>query len=95
MFFKVINNSIGSNRLVFILLVFGTYSRITKLDASFPSISQHTMATKKALDKVQKYTASQQINDTLNICNRTFTIFVHDLSINSIILVYQKKMLIN
>lgn len=33
MFFKAINDSVGSNKLVPTLLVFSTYPRMTKLDA--------------------------------------------------------------
>ena len=39
MFFKTIKNFVSPNRLVFILLVFSTYPRITKLDTSSPSIN--------------------------------------------------------
>ena len=39
MFFKAINNSVGPNGLVSTLLVFGTYPRMTKMDAPFPSIT--------------------------------------------------------
>ena len=37
--FKAINDSVGPNRLVFTLLVFGIYLRITKSDAPSPSIT--------------------------------------------------------
>lgn len=44
MFFKAINNSESSNKLVPILLVFSAYLRMTKLDGPFLSISLHTIA---------------------------------------------------
>ena len=38
-FFKAINNLVGLNGLVFILLVFGAYPRMTELDTPFLSIT--------------------------------------------------------
>ena len=52
MFFKAINDSVGLNELVSTLLVFDTYSKMTKLDAPSPSITQYTMAIRKAMDKI-------------------------------------------
>lgn len=51
-FFKAINNSVDSNGLVFILLVFNTYPKITEHDAPSPSIIQHIMTMQKAINKV-------------------------------------------
>lgn len=48
------------------------------------------MAIKKAIYKVQKCTTFWQVNDAFNIYNRLSIIFVHDLSINLLVLVYQK-----
>ena len=71
MFFKTINYSVGPNRLVPTVLVFGAYPRMTELDASSPSIIQRVIAMKNAMDEVRKCTASQQVNDALNTCNRS------------------------
>lgn len=90
MLFKAINNSISPNGLVLTLLVFGAYLRMTELDASSPSITQRIMAMKKTMNEVRKCTASQQINDTFNTCNKPSTTFVHDLPINLPVLVYQE-----
>lgn len=57
-FLKALNDSVGSNGLVSILLVFGIYFKITELDASSPSITQRSIAIKKAIDKVQKCAVS-------------------------------------
>ena len=86
--FKSINNSVGPNGLVFILLVFDAYPKMTESDILSPSITQHAMAMKKALDEVRKCTASQQVNDPLNTWNGPSTATVYDLPINSPILVY-------
>lgn len=50
--FKAINNLVGPNELVPTLLVFGAYPRMIELDTQFPSITQCTMARKKAMDEV-------------------------------------------
>lgn len=90
MFLKAINNLVGFNGLVPILLVFGAYSKIIELDASFLSITQCAIAMKKSMDEVRKCTASQQVNDALNTCNKLSTTFAHDLLINLPVLVYQE-----
>ncbi len=60
--FKTINDSVSPNGIVFTLLVFGAYLRITELDAPSLSITQHGMAMKKAMDEIRKYTTSRQVN---------------------------------
>ena len=52
MSFKAINNSIGPNGLVSTLLVFGAYPKMTEHDALSPSITQRTVAIRKAIDEV-------------------------------------------
>ena len=90
MSFKAINDSVGPNGLVPTLLVFGAYPRMTELDAPSPSITQRAMAMKKAMDEVRKCTASRQVNDALNTRNGPSTASVHDLPINSPVLVYRE-----
>ena len=91
MSFKAINNSVGPNRLVSTLLVFGAYSRMTEQDAPSPSITQHAVAMRKAIDEVRRFTASRRINDGLNTRNGPSTASVHDLPINSPVLVYRER----
>ena len=50
--FKVINNTTGPNRLVFILLVFGVYPQIVKLDALLLLVTQRANAIKKAIVEI-------------------------------------------
>lgn len=88
MFFKAINNSIGSNKLVPILLVFDAYFRITKLDVLSLSIIQHAMALQKVIGDVQRCTTFRQVNNALNTQNGPSIWSVHDLPINSSILIY-------
>ena len=63
---------------------------MTELDALSPSITQCAMAIKKAMDEVRKCTASQQVNDALNTRNGLSTTSVHDLPINSPVLIYRE-----
>lgn len=63
---------------------------MTKIDASSPSITQRVMAMEKAMNEIRRYTISQHINDALNTRNKSFKVSVHDLLINSPILVYQE-----
>lgn len=44
----------------------------------------------KTMDELQKYITSQQINDVLNTWNKPSIASVHNLSINSLVLVYQE-----
>ena len=91
MSFKAINDSVGPNGLVPTLLVFGAYPRMTESDAPSPSITQRAMVMRKAMDEVRKCTASRQVNDALNTWNGPSTTAVHDLPINSPVLVYQER----
>ena len=91
MSFKAINDSVGPNGLVPTLLVFGAYSRMTEQDAPSPSITQHAVAMRKAIDEVRRFTASRRINDGLNTRNGPSTASVHDLPINSPVLVYRER----
>lgn len=62
-------------------------------DLYIPSllITDYVMAMKNTMDKVWNCTISWQVNNALNTCNKPSIRSVHDLSINSLILVYQKK----
>ena len=77
MSFKAINDSVGPNGLVPTLLVFGAYPRMTEQEALSPLITQRVTAMRKAIDEVRKSTASRQVNDALNTCNRPSTGSIH------------------
>lgn len=55
--FKAINNLVGPNRLVFILLGFDTYLRMTEQDAPSLLITQRVLAMQKAINEIQRSTA--------------------------------------
>lgn len=44
----------------------------------------------KAIDEIQKRSASRQIIDAINTQNRSSTTYMHNLSINLPVLVYQE-----
>ena len=52
MAFKALNNLARLHRLVFTLLVFSAYPQMTELDAFSATITQHTVAMRKAMDKI-------------------------------------------
>ena len=58
MFFKAIYDSVGPYGLALTLLVFGAYPRMSELDAPSVSITQRTIAMKKAMNEVRKCTVS-------------------------------------
>lgn len=87
---KSVNDTAGSNGLVPTLLVFGAYPRMHELDPPAPSISQRAAAIKKAMDEVQKYRAEQQVADALNTRNGPVVNHLHDLPLNSDVLVWRE-----
>jgi hypothetical protein len=89
--FKILNDSTDLNNLVFILLVFDTYSRIIGMNSSFLIITQRLIAMRKKVTKVRKSIAFRQMNDALNMQNDSNTILIHDLSLNSLVLMYREK----
>ena len=57
MAFKAINNSIGPNGLIPILLVFGAYSRIVESNVLNSTVIKRAVALKKAIEEVKKLRA--------------------------------------
>ena len=87
MAFKTINDTTSFNRLISTLLVFGAYPQIVKLNTLSPSVTQQANAIKKAIIKIQKLQAEHQVTNTLNMHNRLKTNVVHNLLLNSPILI--------
>ncbi len=91
MTFKALNDSIDLNDLVSILLVFDAYSRMIEMNVSFSTITQRSIAMRKAMKKVCKTITFRQINDALNMRNDSNTILIHDLLLNSLVLMYREN----
>jgi hypothetical protein len=90
MTFKVINDSIEFNDLISTLLIFEIYFRMIEMNASSSIIIQRAIAMKKTMNEVRKFNAFRQMNDVLNTRNESFTSLIHDLSLNSQVLMFRE-----
>jgi hypothetical protein len=84
---KAINDTAGPDGLVPTLLVFGAYPRMHAMDPPAPSITQRAMAIEKAMTEIRKFRAERQVADALNTRNGPIVTPVHDLPLNSDVLV--------
>ena len=84
---KAINNTASPNGLVPTLLVYGAYLRISKLDPSAPSIIDRAAIIRKAIAEIVKLWAKQTVNNALHYCNGPNITLVHNLPLNSIVLI--------
>jgi hypothetical protein len=87
MIVKAINDTIDSDDLVLILLIFEAYSRMHVMNLPTPSITQRAMTIEKAMIEIRKFRVERQIVDVLNTRNDSIVISIHDLSLNSDVLV--------
>jgi hypothetical protein len=87
MIIKTINDTADSDELVSTLLVFEAYSRMHAMNSSISSINQRTMTIEKAMIEMRKFRAERQVADALNTRNESIVISIHDLSINSDVLI--------
>lgn len=86
---KAANDTAGPNGLVPTLLVFGAYPRLSDLDPPSPTITQKTVAIKKAMREVDKLAATRRITDALRQRNGPRVEHIHDLNIGSDVLVWR------
>ncbi len=91
MTFKVINDSIEFNDLISTLLIFEAYSRMIEINVSSSIITQRVIAMRKVMKEVRKLNAMRQMNDVLNTRNESSTTLIHDLSLNSLVLIFRKS----
>jgi hypothetical protein len=87
MIVKTINDTIDSDDLMLILLIFEAYSRMHVMNSSISSIIQRTMTIEKAMIEIRKFRVERQIIDALNTRNDSIIISIHDLSFNSNVLI--------
>jgi hypothetical protein len=87
---KAVNDTAGLNGLVSILLVFGAYPRISTLDPPVPTITQQATTVRKAMAEVAKIRAERQVNNALNPRNSLLVKAIHDLPLNSDVLVWRE-----
>ncbi len=87
MIVKTINDIVNSDELMSTLLVFDAYSRMHVMNSSISSINQRTMTIEKVMTEIRKFRIERQVTDALNIRNESIVISIHDLSINSNVLI--------
>ena len=87
MAFKAINDSAGPDGLVPTVLVYGVYPRLSETDVPAPLVMQRALALKKATAEIQRIQARRQVADALNSRNGPNTTNIHDLQLNSDVLV--------
>ena len=84
---KAVNDTAGPDRLVPILLVYGAYLRMSNLDPSAPSVIDRAVIIRKAIAEIVKLRAKQTVNSALHYRNGPDTTPIHDLPLNSKVLV--------
>ncbi len=92
MIVKAINDTIDSDNLVLILLIFEAYSRMHVMNLSISSIIQRTITIEKAMIEIKKFRAERQMIDVLNIRNDSIIISIHDLFLNSDVLIWRDNL---
>ncbi len=91
MIVKAINDTVDSDELILILLIFETYSRMHVMNLSISLITHRAIVIKKAMIEIKKFRVERQIVDVLNTRNESIIISIHDLSLNSDVLVWRKS----
>ncbi len=87
---KAVNDTTGPDSLVPTLLVFSAYPHIAKLDPPTPSITERAMAIRKAMAEITKLQAYKSVNNALRHRNGPDMTLLHDLLLNSEVLVWQE-----
>ena len=83
---KTVNDTADSDELVLTLLVFEAYPKMSQLNSSVSTISQHTTVIQKVMKEVSKLRAKQLVQNALNQCNDSNVSNLHNLSIESKVL---------
>jgi hypothetical protein len=91
MIVKTINDTTDSDELVSTLLIFDVYSRMHVMNSSISSINQRAMTIEKVMTEVRKFRAERQVADALNIQNDLIIISIHDLFLNSNVLIWRES----
>jgi hypothetical protein len=92
MIVKAINDTIDSDELMLILLIFETYICMHVMNLSISSIIQRTMIIEKVMIKIRKFRAERQIVDVLNIRNDSIITSIHNLFLNLDVLIWQDNL---
>jgi hypothetical protein len=87
MIVKAINDTVDSDELMLTLLIFDVYSRMHIMNSSTSSITQRAMTIEKTMIEVRKFRAERQVADVLNIRNDLIVTPIHELPLNSNVLI--------
>jgi hypothetical protein len=88
---KAINDLAGPNGIIPILLVFGAYPQLTKIDPSSSLVTKRTEAICAATKEVCRLYTKRQVKDALAIHNGPDTKNTLDLLLQSDVRVWRKK----
>ncbi len=91
MSFKALNDSIEFDDLISTLLVFEAYSKMIENDVFTSTITQRAIAMRKTMNEVKRSMIIRRVNDALNIRNESSITIIHDLSLNSQVLVFRES----
>jgi hypothetical protein len=80
---KTINDSISPDGIIFTLLVFGAYPRITNNSSLLFFIIKRTKTIRKTTKEIQRFHAKHQVKDILVIRNSPNVYLILDLLIQS------------
>jgi hypothetical protein len=84
---KTVNDIADSDELMSTLLIFDVYSKMHIMNSSISSINQRAMTIEKVMTEIRKFRAERQVADALNTRNESIVISIHDLSLNSNVLI--------
>jgi hypothetical protein len=87
MIVKTINDIVDFDELISTLLIFDAYSRMHVMNSSTSSINQRAMTIKKVMTEVKIFRAERQVADALNTRNDLIITSIHDLLLNSNVLI--------
>ncbi len=87
MIVKAINDTIELDELMLTLLVFDAYSRMHAMNSSTLTVNQRAMIIEKAITEVRKIRIERQVVDALNARNESIVTSIHDLFLNSNVLI--------
>ena len=88
---KAVNNTAGPDKLVLILLVYRAYLQMSNLDPSAPSITDRAAVIRKVIAEIVKLQTKQTVNKALYYCNKLDTTSIHNLPLNSEVLIQRKS----
>jgi hypothetical protein len=87
---KAVNDTAGPDGLVLILLVFGTYLRITTTNTFSFIVTKRSKAITKAIKQIAELYAKRQVTDVLRQQNRLNISNTLDVLISKDVLIYKK-----